>query len=366
MSGIQRKGTALQRGLKGLFCVLFGFLAYWLLGYLIDDLGHVQAPNYSDIEKRLIDPDLLKKSESLTQKATEIQNELSSQQQQQQNLRDSTSSAQTTMNQLLAFQKLSLEKGVKPTEEEQQALAESQKVFLANQKQYQKLTEEIGMLQLQLTKVREESRQLDQSLASVRAGANEEYAKLIRRQEFWEAAVKLGILTPLLVGALWLFYRTRGSIYVPLYVAFAVAVAFKVLFVMHEYFPSRAFRYVLIVTSLIVVTRALIALLRSIARPGVQLLLNQYREAYEYFVCPNCNFPIRRGPLKSLYWTRRTLKKLRIVPTDSGAVEKPYCCPSCSTQLFEECSNCQQVRHSLLPTCEHCGTTRPLEENAAV
>ncbi|HWL07639.1 MAG TPA: hypothetical protein VNQ76_04490 [Planctomicrobium sp.] len=360
MSTVQRRGTWIQRWLKNVFTFLFGVLVFWLLGFLIDDLGHLQSPNFSEIEKQMLDPSLVEQSELLERQSRALQQDISSQKTRQSNLRDSTSNAQTTMNQLLAFQKLSLEKNVKPTEEEQRALAESQKVFLSNQQQYQQLTEQVGELQIQLNTVSAQLAERKEALEVARKPVWEEYQRLVRKQALWEAGIKLGILTPLLLISLGLFFRSRQSLYVPFFVAFAIAVGIKVLIVMNEYFPGRSFKYVLLITFLIVITRALMLLLKSIAQPGAQSLLNQYREAYEHFLCPNCSFPIRRGPLKFQFWTRRTIKKLKVNSGETTGPDSPYCCPSCSTRLFDECGNCHNIRHSLLPSCEHCGQVEPI------
>jgi predicted RNA-binding Zn-ribbon protein involved in translation (DUF1610 family) len=97
------------------------------------------------------------------------------------------------------------------------------------------------------------------------------------------------------------------------------------------------------------------------AYPKPDWLLKQYREAYEHFLCPACNYPIRRGPLRYLFWTRRTLRRLRI-PTQAGAqADEPYTCPACGTVLFEECPSCHAVRHALLPVCSKCGAAREID-----
>jgi hypothetical protein len=47
---------------------------------------------------------------------------------------------------------------------------------------------------------------------------------------------------------------------------------------------------------------------------AVLLPLSVYREAYERFFCPICEFPIRRGPLKYVFWSRRSIKNLHFPP----------------------------------------------------
>jgi predicted RNA-binding Zn-ribbon protein involved in translation (DUF1610 family) len=92
-----------------------------------------------------------------------------------------------------------------------------------------------------------------------------------------------------------------------------------------------------------------------IAFPKKDWLLKQYREAYEAFFCPICDYPIRRGPLKYMFWSRRSIRKLQVPPVSPNGTEEPYTCPMCATKLFEECPSCHAIRHSLLPACEKCG-----------
>ena len=89
-----------------------------------------------------------------------------------------------------------------------------------------------------------------------------------------------------------------------------------------------------------------------------QWLLGQYRDAYQSFLCPICDYPIRRGPLKFLYWNRKTLKRLQIPPQLTGIPDENYSCPCCATSLFEECPACHHTRHALLPACESCGAIK--------
>lgn len=361
----ERKGPWLHRFLVHLFTVLFGVLAYWLLGFVIDDIGSWPGPDYEAVETRLLDPELRSRALDLRKETDDTQRSIVDQQARQQILRDSTANSQTTMNQLLEFQRLSLEKDVTPTPEEQQALADSQQRFLTNQSEYQRLNEAIALLDGQLRDLERQQRELDEELAVARIPVNREFETLQRRHDLTVAAVKLSVLVPMLIVAVVLFLKKRESIYVPLVYAFGIAVAIKVMVVMHEYFPARYFKYILIVTFLAIVTKALVSLVRMVSHPNPRWLLKHYREAYESFLCPVCNYPMRRGPLKYLFWTRRSIKKL--APAIPGAMppEESYSCPACSTRLYEECGTCHAIRPALLPTCEHCGATRAIEPAAS-
>jgi hypothetical protein len=66
----------------------------------------------------------------------------------------------------------------------------------------------------------------------------------------------------------------------------------------------------------------LIYALRAIAFPSQDWLLKQYREAYESLLCPICSYPIRRGPLKYMIWTRRSLRRLTAPPRPTPTTKK--------------------------------------------
>lgn len=271
-----RKGPWLHRFLVHVLTVLFGVLVYWLLGFIVGDIGSWPGPNCEDVETRLMDPELRSRAESLRKQLEETQRAIADQQARQQVLRDSTSNSQTTMNQLLEFQKLSLQQSVKPTPDEQQALADSQQRFLANQQQYQQLNQQLADLNERLRGLDGEQRANDEALEIARDPIRTEFETLQRRHNLSVAAIKLSVLVPLLIATIVLFLRKRDSIYAPFVYAFGIAVAAKVMVVMHEYFPARYFKYILIATLLAIVTKALVTLVRMLAHPNRQWLLKHY------------------------------------------------------------------------------------------
>ena len=175
---------------------------------------------------------------------------------------------------------------------------------------------------------------------------------------------KLAFLLPLLLVAGFLFVKMRSGTYGLMVYAFGIGLAWKLYEVNldHDFFPRRYFKYILILTCLAVAIRVLVYLLRMIAFPKRDWLLRQYREAYEAFLCPVYGYPIRRGPLKFMFWNRRSIKRLAVSPAEGADANQPYTCPCCSTRLYEPCPSCQAVRPSLLPSCEKCGATRPIGE----
>jgi predicted RNA-binding Zn-ribbon protein involved in translation (DUF1610 family) len=199
-----------------------------------------------------------------------------------------------------------------------------------------------------------ERMEVDVQLSGQRELARADFLQQRDRHRLKLAFFQLGILLPILLTAVAVSWRFRGSIYFPLFLAFSLATLLRVTLVAHEYFPTRVFKYILIGVLLLVVARVLIHFIRATAFPKTQWLLKQYREAYERFLCPVCEYPIRTGPRRYLFWTRRTVHKV-VLSSGEGDREETYICPSCGHSLFEECGICHKVRHSLLPACSHCG-----------
>lgn len=352
--GPRPRGPWGHRVLIWVFTIVMAMLVYWLAGFALDDIGTWPGPDYSTLETARLDRTALDEAKSLQQQTIVIERRIAEETARQQSLRDSTDSSLRTMNQLLEFQRLNLQKDVKPSPEEQKALADAERRFLANQEQYQQRIEALLDLDAQRRDLQSKQELIQRQLVELRRPIEEEYQRLVERHEMKIGFAKLAFLLPLMLVAGALFFRLRGSTYAPMVYAVGTAVVVHVALVMHEYFPTRYFKYVIVLTALAVVMRILVYLLRMIVRPKREWLIGQFREAYEAFLCPVCSYPIRRGPLRYLFWTRRSLKKLTL-PSAVDGPEEPYVCPACSTSLYEKCSRCGAIRPSLLPSCQHCG-----------
>lgn len=360
MTQSTRKGPFTHRLLVFAFSVVFGMLFFWLLGFVMNDIGTWPGPDLSELEKASLDQNLVQQDESLTEQIEATNREKDELEERQNLLKDSIENSTRTMDQLLEIQRLSLEKASELSPEEQSAMSENIQLFLANQQQYQTYNDEISGLKELLIDLKQQQRENEQRLQTAREPISEQYRTQKERHNLWIAALKLAVLIPLLLIVLLLFLKKRDSTYAPLTYAAATSVAFKVMIVMHEHFPERYFKYILICVLLAVVTWILVRLLRMVAFPNKDWLLKQYREAYEAFLCPVCSYPIRRGPLKYMSWTRRSIRKatLRLPPAESTTTDEAYSCPMCSTRLFEPCESCDAIRHSLLPGCEKCGASK--------
>lgn len=351
-----QKSPWTHRFLMLFFSLVLGLLLVWLMGRVIDQVGEWPGPSYGDLEQSRLAPALIETEKRLKGEQADLRRRIEDRRARQTLLRDSTDNSQRTMNQLLEIHRLNLEKGVVPTADGQKALAEAERLFLTNQAQYQGLSEEAARLDAEVRTLDEKIREHQETLDQARAPIHQEYERLLERHYAKVGAAKLAVLVPLMVIALALFIKRRSGPYaLPVY-AFALAVLTEVLLVIHEHFHTGYFIYVLILAAIAVVIRAIVYLVKVMRSPSAAWRLARYRQAYATFTCPICGFPIRRGPMKFMVWTRRSLKESP-APTalPDARTDEPYTCPACGTRLFEECAACHAIRHALLPACERCG-----------
>jgi hypothetical protein len=360
MPGNKTQGAWGVRVLIRLFTVVLAVLVFWLLGFLVEDVESIRGPDYDDIEQKHVDLALVTRHENVAKQIADLDREINNKREQQRLIGEGSQNLQRTINQLLELQKLSIEKAVSLSESEKSNLSTSLTRFLESQKTFQDLTQTIGGLTSKRLMLDEENRRIEQQIEQQKVPAQKEYQKLSEAHRLKLALYQLLILVPILLIAGYLLIRLRRSIYFPLVLAFGAATLIKVGLVIHEYFPSQYFKYVLILLLLGVVARILVHFIRTIAFPKMDWLIRQYRDAYERFLCPICEYPIRTGPRKFLYWTRRTVHRI-LPPADSPGKEEPYTCPSCGTLLLEPCPACQNVRHSLLSHCQHCGAKKEIQ-----
>lgn len=355
-----KKGTWGVRSLIHLFTVILGVLVFWLLGFMLEDIESIKGPDYADVEIKYVDQSLVNKAKNVNDQIRDLEKTIANKNEQQRLVGDSSQNLKQTVNQLLEWQRLNQQKQVALSESDKELFSISQKQFIEDQKTYQDLNKNLLDLTSQKYTLDQEQQKLEQQLEQKRTQARMEYDKLYETHRMKLAAYQLLILLPLLFVAGYLVLKRRENIYYPLFLAFGGATLLKVALVVHEYFPSQYTKYVLIVVLLGVVARILVHFIKIVAFPKMDWLLRQYREAYERFLCPVCEYPIRTGPRKFLYWTRRTVNKI-LPQGDVAGKDEPYTCPACGKVLFEHCTSCQKIRHSLLEHCEHCGTKKEVQ-----
>ena len=339
-----------------LLSALLTVLTVWLLGFVLDDIGEVEGPDYRVVADEYVDGALRQRAADLDAQIADLATRVARQQELQQDLGRSMDNSRETMQQMMDLHRLSLEKQVPPTETEKEALASAQQRFLQAQERFEAANAEIASSN-------EAKFQLGQELESVQATteeqeqpAREDYRRKQQAHQLKVASFKLAFIVPLFLLAAWLFARYRSSAYRTLLLALLMATFWKLGRVMFEHFPREFFKYIASVAAIGIVLAFLVWLLRKAVRPSRQLLLSRYREAYRGHVCPVCAFPIARGPLRFALWSRRGPRFPGGEPSERETrADTPYACPSCGTTLFDSCRVCEVPRHTLLPFCEHCG-----------
>lgn len=343
-----RKGPAGHRFLVMFLNILLGILVYWLLGFIIDDIGTQPGPSLTSLQEKFQNSTLVNQRAALLARTSALAQTLDAQHQEQALLQDSINGYRDSMNQLLALQKSS------PfTSQSQQNLARVTQLYLDSQQLYQAHNHAIIQETTQLQRLKNTTGMIETQLNKQSQRAYEVYNTQQTRHNLMLAAIKLLVLIPLLIITVYFFKKKRQSIYLPMIIAIGIAISLKIIMVMHEHFPSRAFKYLLILALIYFVARALMGALRMVASPKPNWLLKQYREAYQKLQCAMCQYPIQPGALK--FTAPRAGKNSP--ESDVSYLENitAYTCPSCGEKLFEKCESCGQCRHSLLVFCEHCG-----------
>ncbi len=336
--------------------VILGFLFYWLLSFVEQDIGSIKRPEWEVIRREFVSQQTDDEKEQLQKEVARLNRKIDTLREQQRILTGSTSSLQNTMNQLLSIQKQYIEKGQEFPPENVRTLQETQAEFLKNQKQDQQYTQDISTLIEQRQKTEDELTAVLEQIKSSEEDAREKQDKAWEKFRLRVAVLKLSFLVPMFLGVSFLFMKYRSGPYWPLVWAAFVAAFIKVAMVAHMYFPQRYFKYVAILVVLAIVLRILIYLIRLIIAPKKDGLIKQYQQFYDKHLCPVCTKPIKAGPLRYANWK----KKATVIAVQGTETEKQqaYTCPSCGTNLYDKCETCGNIRHTLLPYCEHCGAEK--------
>ncbi len=352
----RNKGSRWYRFSIYALSALLTVLLYWLLGFVVRDIGNIAGPDYEAIENQFVDEATRTALENLTRERSQLAVQIQNEQSIQEILRQSTNESRSTMTQLIQLHRLSLEKEVTPTEAEQNALSESETLFLSKQKEFQAANERIAGLSEQQRTVDRQIQTLNEERSEGVELADEEFRKQSRNHRLKVAGLKLLFVVPVLLLSAWLMMKYRQGAYAPLFYALLIASFSRVGVVINQYFPAEWFRYIATASGIVVVLAFLVHLIRTAASPRADWLLKQYRQAYNQHRCPQCAYPIHRGAMKSATWTSKGPKALVSLPRETDDdEEKPYTCPACGEPLFEQCEQCNAIRHSLLPFCESCG-----------
>ncbi len=353
------RGAWLQTVALLLLGAVLGVLFFWLLGFITRDIGNLRGPDLRAVRDKYVSPNLDEARTRLNRTLAETTAAINDKQQQQTVIRDAAQNLQNTINQLLAIQKLSVERGTDLAPEQLQTLNETQTAFLDQQRQYQTLSTNIAALTSQRQQHQQELAAVDGEIAAAERPVNDEFRPLMARHRWKVAALKLAVVLPIFILATILFIKARSGAWWPIVYAVFLSAFARVGLIVHEYFPREYFKYIAIFVLIGIVLRLIIHLVRAVIAPKPELLIRRYQEAYDRHRCPICAKPIRTGPLR--YAAPGHRRQIIVTGADAAlTAQEPCNCPSCGTTLYEKCPDCGNIRHSLLPFCEHCGKQKAL------
>jgi hypothetical protein len=181
------KGPWLSRLAVNLLTFVVGILIYWLLGFVVNDIGSVKGPSLDEVEKGHLSAVLVERDKSLTREITQTKRLVEKQNQKQKLLSQSSQGLQTTMGQLLELQKLSLEKNLALSTEQSESFNDSLEVFLSNQERFQTINEEIASLVETQQTLEDEQAEVQRKLETQRKPAREEYTHLLESHRLVES-----------------------------------------------------------------------------------------------------------------------------------------------------------------------------------
>jgi len=336
--------------------IVLGFLFYWLLSFVEQDIGTIKRPQWEDIRRDYVTEQMDENKTNLTKEVARLNRRIDTLREQQRMLGNSINTLKTTMNQLLAIQKQYIDKGENIPADSRQTLDEKEAKFLESQQKDLEYTEQISVLIEQRQQTDDELTTVSEQIKTSEEQAREKEKELWEKFRFRVAVMKLSFLVPVFLAASFLFMKYRSSAYWPLVWAGFLAAFIKIGLVAHKYFPEEYFKYIAWIVITGIVVRILVYLIKLIVAPKKDLLIKQYQQFYDKHQCPVCTKPIKTGPLR--YADKK--KKAAMLLAQGADIDKQqaYTCPSCGTNLYDKCGNCGNIRHMLLPYCEHCGAEK--------
>jgi len=352
------KGTFWMRFSILLMAVVFGIIIYWSTGFLLDDIRVIKMPDRNAFFEQHIDKSLEENLENLEMRLQELDHKHNLISQQREFIKDSSGSLKITVDSLFKLNN----RNQQLISEAQfgQVLATLDKV-IAIQGEFKETADRYLETTNERFALKKKINALKKRIEVQKRDVQRRLSDKLHQHRIRTTIVKIAFLLPLVLGCTVLLVKKRKSIYRLIYFSAAISVYIKTALVIHDNFPSRYFKYILTVGMLALIGWGFSWLIRRLVKPKIDTLLKQYRQAYERFLCPVCEYPIRIGPRKYLYWTRRTVHKTPLSANQGNQdIDEPYTCPACGTSLFEKCDSCGKICHSLLPSCLHCGNKKTI------
>jgi hypothetical protein len=343
------------------FSVLLTILLIWLGNFVLRDINSLKRVDTTQIYKKYEDLALEAEKKALERKIDGLKPLLQDAEETHQYLKASTEESQNAVQQLSEIRSQSLAKDVAILAAEAEAFAESQTIFVENQKKLQDVIADLRRLKSEKREAELELGRVKKRIDKAHEPAREEARAASRRREHLAVLVKLCFALPLLLLGVFLLVKTRGTRFANIVYPLNIASLWILFRVIHDYFPATYYKYIFIGAALAAALAMSVYLVRLAIRPGRKWLLKKHQEAYREGKCPVCQHPVQRGRLKYTLSGKKLFKSVLPVSVYAQGAAEDYTCPSCGVRVFETCPQCKESRHALLEFCQHCGDKKPWE-----
>ena len=282
------KGSWGQRAAIYSLSVVLGLLVYWLIGFFLDDIANIPGPQEDQYMAQLDQSTVKQQADILDQQIDQLQTEISNTQEQQKLLNNALTSTQNSINQILEIQKIQAEKGQQIANNLTSTFQQNTQLFITQQNSLQQLNASLSRLNMQLMPLQNSRDALGKQIDDLTANAEQQYDTAMGKFQLKLGLLQIGLLIILLAIVVFLLFNKSTSYYRLIFTAISIAVLVKIFFVIHDYFPSEYFKYILTISLISLVFFILKDLLKRRAFPAKSYLLKQFRDAYEHFFCPSC------------------------------------------------------------------------------
>ncbi|NMA42824.1 MAG: hypothetical protein GX946_05520 [Oligosphaeraceae bacterium] len=344
------KGLWLHRFAVNAFTVFLILLFYWSMNFFLQDIRAIPGPDVNKLEQELMGQPLAQKLSGVKRDIDDIDFQMKTLRERQATLHKSS----TDLLRVLELKKVDTSRLQLLRDSSDPHIIKAYQEFLEIQEKIQQCNRQLESYAEQNYNLKREARELEQELEPQKEELAQTVKHLQKRHRLRIAFYQFLLVLPLLGLSLYFLINKRQSKYSRIFWASAIATLAKTAVLMHEYFPTRYSKYVFMVAMILIVAKLLIYFMQQISNPKTSALIKQFRQAYEVFLCPICEYPIRTGPRKYMYWNRSSIRK-HLVFSQPGEQEEAYVCPCCGSNIFQKCQNCGNVRASMLPHCRHCG-----------
>ncbi len=355
---VQIKGLWLHRFAVNAFTIFLALLFYWSVNFFLQDIRSIPGPDTKKLEKKFLNQTQVSRQATVNSEITNHEFQMKTLRERQATLHKSSED----LKRGLELKNINIEHLQSLKESSDPQIIKAYQEFLETQEKIQQCNRQLEKYADQIYDLKREKRELERQIAPQKEALAAKVNQLQTRHRFLIVLYQFLLVLPLLALSLYFLIWQRQNKYSRIFLSMAIAMLAKTTILMHEYFSTRYAKYVFTIAMILIVAKLLLYFMQQLSSPKTSALIKQFRQAYEVFLCPVCEFPIRTGPRKFMYWNRSSIRK-HLVFSQPGEQEEAYVCPCCGNSIFVKCQNCGKIRAAMLPHCKHCGDEIDISTN---